>query len=206
MKLLATVSALACLALSWGASAATLRNGGFESGLTGWSTVGFPDIQVTSSYSGYLPVSGSKFAAITVQDPQLTEGIDQLMNFNGNQMLRGYAAFITQDYLPFSNMAYVRLYQDKYNYYTLFSASTATVGSFGSTPWTEFSVKPSAGAYRLEAFAYDPSGDAELPPTLLMDGVSVSAVPEPATWAMLVLGAGLIGGQLRRRRRRALAA
>ncbi len=33
-----------------------------------------------------------------------------------------------------------------------------------------------------------------------LDNVSVSAVPEPATWAMMLLGVGLIGGSMRRRR------
>lgn len=33
-----------------------------------------------------------------------------------------------------------------------------------------------------------------------LDGVSVSAVPEPATWAMMIGGFGLVGGTLRRRR------
>jgi choice-of-anchor C domain-containing protein len=32
-----------------------------------------------------------------------------------------------------------------------------------------------------------------------LDNVSVSAVPEPATWAMMLLGIGLIGGVMRRR-------
>lgn len=32
-----------------------------------------------------------------------------------------------------------------------------------------------------------------------LDNVSVSAVPEPATWAMMMLGIGLIGGAIRRR-------
>ena len=32
-----------------------------------------------------------------------------------------------------------------------------------------------------------------------LDNVSVSAVPEPATWAMMLLGFGLIGGAMRRR-------
>lgn len=32
-----------------------------------------------------------------------------------------------------------------------------------------------------------------------LDNVSISAVPEPATWAMMLLGFGLIGGAMRRR-------
>ena len=34
----------------------------------------------------------------------------------------------------------------------------------------------------------------------LLDNVSVTSVPEPATWAMMLLGAGLAGAVLRRRR------
>lgn len=32
-----------------------------------------------------------------------------------------------------------------------------------------------------------------------LDNVAVSAIPEPATWAMMLLGIGLIGGAMRRR-------
>lgn len=39
-----------------------------------------------------------------------------------------------------------------------------------------------------------------------LDGETTSAVPEPATWAMLILGIGAVGGALRRRTRVALPA
>ncbi|MBT9458756.1 MAG: PEPxxWA-CTERM sorting domain-containing protein [Burkholderiaceae bacterium] len=39
-----------------------------------------------------------------------------------------------------------------------------------------------------------------------MDGLAVVAVPEPATWAQLLLGFGLVGGVLNRRRKAANAA
>jgi len=41
-----------------------------------------------------------------------------------------------------------------------------------------------------------------LPPMALLDGVSLTAaVPEPATWGMMIFGFGLVGGALRRRSR-----
>jgi hypothetical protein len=39
-----------------------------------------------------------------------------------------------------------------------------------------------------------------LPPIALLDGVSLSIVPEPSTWAMMLLGFGGIGAIIRRRR------
>ena len=40
-----------------------------------------------------------------------------------------------------------------------------------------------------------------LPPVALLDGVSLSAVPEASTWAMLIAGFGLVGAAARRRNR-----
>ena len=40
-----------------------------------------------------------------------------------------------------------------------------------------------------------------LPPSLLLDNVSLTAaVPEPATWGMMIVGFGAMGATLRRRR------
>jgi choice-of-anchor C domain-containing protein len=44
------------------------------------------------------------------------------------------------------------------------------------------------------------SGDVNTPFGPVIGGVSVAAIPEPATWAMLILGVGLIGIAARRRR------
>jgi hypothetical protein len=39
-----------------------------------------------------------------------------------------------------------------------------------------------------------------LPPIAVLDGISLTAVPEPTTWAMMLLGFGGIGAMIRRRR------
>lgn len=41
---------------------------------------------------------------------------------------------------------------------------------------------------------------------VFLDGVSVTAVPEPSTWAMLILGFGVIGTAVRRRKQTAVFA
>ncbi len=45
-----------------------------------------------------------------------------------------------------------------------------------------------------------------VPPFSLLDGVSGTAVPEPATWALMFGGLGVVGGALRSRRRMATVA
>jgi hypothetical protein len=47
------------------------------------------------------------------------------------------------------------------------------------------------------------TGGAALPPFALLDGVSIKGVPEPSTWAMMVLGFSLLGYAGFRRRRTA---
>lgn len=76
-----------------------------------------------------------------------------------------------------------------------------------ATPWTSVSANFTATgtSQTLNFLAVGtPNG---LPPVALLDNVSVrAAVPEPATWAMMLLGFGAIGATMRRRRMNALAA
>lgn len=46
---------------------------------------------------------------------------------------------------------------------------------------------------------------ANLPPVAFLDGVSLVAVPEPAVWALMLMGFGGVGAAIRRRRRLAAA-
>ncbi|QYE36774.1 PEPxxWA-CTERM sorting domain-containing protein [Polymorphobacter megasporae] len=45
-----------------------------------------------------------------------------------------------------------------------------------------------------------------LPPIAVLDGVSVAAVPEPAMWGLMLVGFGLVGTAVRRRRPSAVLA
>lgn len=84
------------------------------------------------------------------------------------------------------------------------SFDTALVNnvSHGATDWSTVTYQFTAtGASQTLSFLSigTPTG---LPPMALLDGVSLTAaVPEPATWAMTIVGFGLVGGALRRRSR-----
>jgi hypothetical protein len=55
------------------------------------------------------------------------------------------------------------------------------------------------------SFLSDGAPGGNLPPVALLDGVSLTTVPEPAVWGLLILGFGAVGALVRRRRRLALA-
>lgn len=81
-----------------------------------------------------------------------------------------------------------------------FHPGTTDNVSHGFTGWfhqTLFFTATSA----TEDLAFTALGGPDgVPPFALLDGVSMNAVPEPATWTMMIVGIGGIGGIARRRR------
>ncbi len=88
------------------------------------------------------------------------------------------------------------------------------VGFGNATQATPVVTNASQGftGWQHEAFTFNASGASQLlsflslgtplglPPMAVLDGVSVTAVPEPAVWGLLVVGFGLVGFAARRRR------
>lgn len=84
----------------------------------------------------------------------------------------------------------------------------------GVTQSTQIIANPSAGfsGWTQGYFVFTPTSTSALlsflsigtpngqPPIALLDDVSLTAVPEPATWALFVVGFGLVGYAARRRR------
>ena len=77
----------------------------------------------------------------------------------------------------------------------------------GFTGWQTATLKFKAdGASDVLSFLAVGGPSSSLPPFALLDGVSVTSVPEPATWAVMLVGFGGIGSAIRSRRRRPVAA
>lgn len=83
-----------------------------------------------------------------------------------------------------------------------FTTPIVTNANHGFVPWrkTTYVFTPTSTTQTLSFLANGtPVGQ---PPFSLLDGVSLEkvAVPEPATWAMMLLGFGIVGASLRGRR------
>ncbi len=72
----------------------------------------------------------------------------------------------------------------------IYSGALATAQPFTATSAL---VTLAAGTYDLNFSAHTVSGDN----SALIDQVSIAAVPEPATWAMMIGGLGVIGATMR---------
>jgi len=81
-----------------------------------------------------------------------------------------------------------------------YTTAQAMNPSHGGTGWyTVTQTFTATGSSEVLSFlAHGVPGN--LPPVVLLDGVSLSNVPEPATWAMMLVGFGAIGYGMRRRR------
>jgi PEP-CTERM motif/Protein of unknown function (DUF642) len=91
---------------------------------------------------------------------------------------------------------------------TTFSTSTLNNASQGFTGWNTVNHSfVATGTTQVLSFLSlgTPNG---LPPVALLDNVSLtrSPVPEPATWAMMLVGFGAVGAASRYRRRKTLIA
>ena len=68
----------------------------------------------------------------------------------------------------------------------------------GGSPWTKETLTLTADS-ASEVLSFLAWGNLPVPPFALVSNVSLTAVPEPATWAMLIPGVAMIGFAARRR-------
>jgi hypothetical protein len=78
---------------------------------------------------------------------------------------------------------------------SLFSLPEAGVG-----PWQAQSMTFTATAVSQVLTFLAKGTPGGKPPISFLDGVSLSAVPEPASWGMMIVGFGAVGGAMRRRK------
>ena len=206
LSIFALASAVALCSVN-AAQANLLTNGDFETGnLSGWTATGSgtspgQGIQVigtTTQFGDTIPYTlGGSHSVYFVDDNAHTENLSQLVALTGGVTYNlSFALFGTQSGA-----------NNQFNFSLLSSLDTTPPFSALNTNldvpvggWQVYSYlfTPTAnGSYTL-TFAFD----AGLQPAkdLLLDNVSIAAVPEPSTWAMLILGFAGIGFMAYRRK------
>jgi hypothetical protein len=212
-------AAMAALLISGGAQAATnlVTNGSFENGLAGW-TAGGVDAQgvpvVAITYNSATPYPTGAFgeavapdnsaslsvdpvgtrAAYFVSDRAKPQLLSQFVTTGPGRYVFGFSA-----YAPANGLRNLGEAMFKASFFGNEIANFA-VSTLPAVTWQHFTgsfTKTSAGTGAINfTFNTDlvPSKD------IVIDRVYVQAVPEPASWAMLITGFGLAGAALRRRR------
>ena len=206
------------------AAAPPLQNGGFESNLDDWtaddSFVAITNIFSHRDGSGavdrgddgvailppYEPLEGDFFAVLSGGDQFAAPDtnlitLNQTFHTDGG-LFSGFAAFLSGDYMPYDDFAFVRITPVGGVAHTLFASHVGVFPQgYGQTGWTAFSHYLDAGDYLLEAGIANVGDDLQSSFLLLDDfKVTAAAVPEPTTWAMMLTGFFGLGVMLRQRR------
>lgn len=193
------------------ASAAIVTNGSFESGLTGWNVINLsgttPGIGITTvvtdgstdstGYNDAVPSYDLGHAAFFVDD-NAVQGLWQNVSLvGGTQYTLSFGLFGTESG---DNNQFGFAFSD--TVLRFWDIPTLDVNTNLDVPvgaWKTFNYNftpTTTGNYVLNfgfLSGHTPAKD------VLLDGVSIAAVPEPATWGMMIAGLGLVGFAMRRR-------
>jgi hypothetical protein len=217
MKFLVSAAAALAATVAFPAGAAVIANASFEAATpapwvsAGSGSVALVDQAFSALGTTFLPTDGGRFALLTAGADDDYQTLTQSFTLAQASLVSFDAAFLADDEvsdgLGFNDDGYVCIGLLGGIAARLFQSDINAVGDFGETPWTHVSVLLGPGTYSIEAGVrnvgdiangYSPGFDSRL----IFDNVAVSAapVPEPASWALMIAGFGLVGGALRRRR------
>lgn len=82
----------------------------------------------------------------------------------------------------------------------IYTTATVTTPEQGFIPWQMETMYFTATSTSQTLSLLSHGTPIGQPPFALLDGLNMEAIPEPTTWAMMLIGFGLIGGVMRSRR------
>lgn len=217
MRILPIATLAAALLGAAAPALAQADNLGFEMGtLHGWTQHGgsagataAPWDPPHGSSAPFVAQEGDFYGYVKAGEDQNYATLSRSFNLTAGGEISGLAGFANFDGYDaqldhfFNDKGYLAI-----NGVKLLEWDGLTVGGFNNSGWDPFDfIADVAGVYTLEigvANGNEVGGDGNLPSAVVLDAVQVTgaaAVPEPAAWAMMVMGFGLAGTALRTRRR-----
>jgi hypothetical protein len=211
--LFAATAAVAIAASSPALSAEMITNGGFENGsFAGWTLSnvggGTAPVVIAVNQAGQYPVgafgeaiptapNGGNYVAYFSSDTANPDTLSQMVN-----VVAGTTYNLSFDYYVPQNG-----YNNPNDATLGFKignvlSNTLQAGSPSGTPvktWLHFTTDYTATTTGAVNMAFQFRGLGSTAADFAVDNVSMKAVPEPATWAMMILGLGIVGTSLRRR-------
>ncbi|HSV69862.1 MAG TPA: PEP-CTERM sorting domain-containing protein [Methylibium sp.] len=192
---------LACLATN---TLAAPVNGGFESGLSGWATIGDASATATNVNAGTgaaLITSGTNADVSTFSGTAIAGtgggGISQSFSLGSSATLSFAWDFQTSESTPssFNDAAYVVI--DGTAFLLADTGSALLVGTAGDgfsekTGYQTFSINLGAGNHTL-AFVVTDFLDTVLDSGLFVDSISTNSTEVPEPGSLALLGLGLVG-------------
>lgn len=177
------LAVVVALSMSAANASSIVSNGGFESGLTGW-TVSTTDGNADTGLQGLSAFEGA--ATFWGFDNGGTGTLEQILNTNIGATYQVSFAFATNGSVPPNSLSF-------------------SVGNLsGNLPLAQYNWNTYAGTFTASStstaldFHFQTVGGTG---TVSIDAVSVQAVPEPETYAMLLAGLGLMGAVARRKQK-----
>jgi len=130
----------------------------------------------------YMPKTGPEFILMKTDGPGSYTTAARTFVAKAGETISGWAFFDARDYVPYNDNGQVTISSGGTVLATLFSASVATVGSYGETPWTYWEYTfLSDGTYTLEAKvanAFDSTLDSYLGLDVLINAATCSTSPD----------------------------
>jgi hypothetical protein len=186
LKLIA--AALVLLPLSQAAYSATITNGDFSAGSTGWSTQG--NVNTSAGYAALTSAgSGTSTGSFGGTNGSI---LSQSINASAGDTISFDYNFLAGDYLPYNDFSVV--VADSMH----LISNVAAVGNFGTTGWSTYSFVATANFTNL-IFVLSNAMDWSVDSNLYIDNVTVSNTPIPAAaWLFGSALTGLVGVGKRR--------
>ena len=163
--------------------------------------------RMNSNFTGDSPDGGAFM--ILDGDPTFTGPLEQTVNglvvgqdyslsfyWAGGELSNRVGYVSDQIHVGFSDGTTTQAYS------TAKYLNTAPAGQPGSfSGWMKVTTTFHAtSSSEVLSFLSDGAPGGNLPPVALLDGVTLTGVPEPGVWALIILGFGGVGAMIRRRR------